>query len=93
MAITDELIAKITLETKGSRKSVSALFKDINKLDNGLSGLHKTIGNLGVGFIALNQTMELSNRIFLGVQGVVRNTLGAYKDYEKGLIGISKTTG
>jgi TP901 family phage tail tape measure protein len=100
MAINEELVISIKFKATKAKKELDGLTDSVGKLDKKMKASAKEmkwyetqVAKVGASFTALNQTLALTAKVAQITGAVFGATLGKYSDFEKGLLGVAKTTG
>jgi len=100
MAISEELLVSIQIDTKGAQSGVSKLTgsikgmgKALDSTEKELKGIQSQLGKVAIAFTGVNQAMELTRKITSSIGSVIDSTIGNFSDFEASMRGVSKTTG
>jgi TP901 family phage tail tape measure protein len=98
MAISEELLVKVTIDSKGAVSGLSQVSTSLNKFKKNADGantvagrLKKSFTSLGASAIVLNQGMELARKGLRAIQSVGAVTVGNFAEFETALVGVGKT--
>lgn len=89
-----ELLIKKANSDEDIKKTVEAFNKKqraLNRVNNSAEKSNSVFTRLGARFISVNQGLELIQKGFLLLQKTVDFTIGNFREFEKGLIGVVKT--
>ena len=89
-----ELLLKKSDQEENIKKSVEAFNKKqraLDRVNNSAEKSNSVFTRLGARFISVNQGLELLQKGFLLLQKTVNFTIGNFREFEKGLVGVVKT--
>ena len=99
MAISEELLIKVSVDSTGvvgGIKVVDKNLKKLNKTNKDALTINKAVSQswskLNANIVATNQAVELASRVFRGLAATARQVVTPFADFETALVGVGKTT-
>lgn len=99
MAVTEDLLVKLTVDSSGVVKAAKVLDKSfkgvassVGKAEKGITGLDKGLEKAALSVTAVNQATQLLSTTIGSVSRTLSTFVGGFSDFESALIGVQKTT-